>query len=70
MTRKEIADRLKEKYHLIVGELSLSKIQERIRAKCPDKILVSGRTIKTGAKRTVHISIQKLTEKTGGSGLC
>ena len=37
MTTKEIAECLKTKYGLIAGELTLSKLQESMRMKDPDR---------------------------------
>ena len=60
VTIRKLRTTLKSKYNLAVGELTLEKARCKINKIIKTKIRVSGRSYKTGKKKTISLSVVDL----------
>ena len=62
MSYKQLESHIKAKYGLILGELTLEKLQRKVAKVAKTKIKISGRSYKTGKKKTKSICLKDLLD--------
>lgn len=60
MKNQKLASYLKAKHNIAVGERTISDLKSRINKLTKTKTKVSGRSYKTGRKKTVYIKLDEL----------
>jgi len=60
LTGNKVRSRLKNKYNLAIGEATLEKVSRRVAKVAGTKIKISGRSYKTGRRKTIAVSVKTL----------
>jgi len=55
MTVRNLEARLKDKYGIIAGEMTLDEIRRKLSGMSQKSIKVSGRSYETGKRKVVHV---------------
>ena len=62
MTARNIELCLKNKYGIMVGEITLEDLKQKVRKISKEKLKVSGRSLETGRKKTASILLVDLVK--------